>query len=51
MTLTQANELAELEDEALQFMLEEEQKEKEGLKQALQVAENRGKKFHEVCFR
>ena len=52
MSLTQVTEQAALEEEALQFLLEDEHKEKEGLKQALRVAENRGKKFHEVrsCF-
>ena len=39
MSLAQANELAALEDEALQFMLEEERQEKEGLKQAVKVAQ------------
>ena len=48
VSLAQANELAALEDEALQFLLQEERKEKEELKQALRVAKNRGKKFHEV---
>ena len=48
MSLTQVTEQAALEDEALQFLLEDGQKQKEGLKQALRVAENRGKKFHEV---
>ena len=48
MALTQATELVALEDEAIQFLLEEEEREKEELKQALRVVENRGKQFHEV---
>lgn len=46
--LTQATELAALEDEAMSFFLEEEQREKEQLKRALRVSEKRGKPFHEV---
>ena len=45
MSLTQVTEQAALEDKALQFLLEDEQKEKEGLKQALRVAENTGRSF------
>ena len=45
VSLAQANELAALEDEALQFLLQEEWKKKEELKQALRVAKNRGKSF------
>ena len=48
MALAEATELAALEKEAMQFFLEEEQREKEELKQALKVQENRGKAFHEV---
>ena len=48
MSLTQVTEQAALEEEALQFLFQDEHKEKEGPKQALRVAENRGKKFHEV---
>lgn len=44
----EATELAALENEAMQFFLEEEQREKEELKQALRVQENRGKPYHEV---
>ena len=50
MSLAQVTELAALEEEALQFLLEEELKEKQDLKEALKVTENRGKKFHEVRF-
>lgn len=49
MALAQATELAALEKEAMEFFLEEEQREKEELKQALRVQENRGKAFHEVA--
>ena len=47
MALAEATELAALEKEAMQFFLEEEQREEE-LKQALKVQGNRGKAFHEV---
>ena len=48
MSLDQVTELAGLEEEAFQFLLEEELKEKQDLKEQLKVTENRGKKFHEV---
>ena len=48
MALAEATELAALEKEALEFFLEEEEREKQELKQALRVQENRGKAFHEV---
>ena len=50
MSLAQATELAALEEEALQFLLEEEQKEKQELKKALQDTENRGRTFQEGSF-
>ena len=49
MALAEATELAALEKEAMEFFLEEEQREKEEQKQALRVQENRGKAFHEVA--
>ena len=46
--LTEANELAALEREAMSFFLEEKEREKDELKRALRVPENRGRPFHEV---
>ena len=48
MALNEASEQSALTDEALQLLLEEEEREKAQLKEALQVAGNRGKRFHEV---
>ena len=48
MALNEASEQSALADEALQLLLEKEEREKAQLKEALQVSGNRGKQFHEV---
>ena len=48
MALADVTELTALENEAVEVFLEEEEREREVLKQALNVRENRGKAFHEV---
>ena len=48
MALNEASKQSTLADEALQLLLEEEEREKAQLKEALQIAANRGKQFHEV---
>jgi hypothetical protein len=40
-----------LEEEALEFLLENEEKEKTRLQQALQVTKNKGRAYHEVQFK
>ena len=48
MALKQTVQQSALEQQALNFFLQEEEREKEELKQALKVASNKGKQFYEV---
>lgn len=50
MALTEAEEQSSLEQEALEFLLEAEQREKEELQAALTVTKRKGKPFHEVIY-
>jgi aerobic-type carbon monoxide dehydrogenase small subunit (CoxS/CutS family) len=49
VALTEASQQSALEGEALQLFLEEEERQKQELRQALRISENKGKQFHEVC--
>ena len=48
---TKVKEQTALEEEALEFLLENEEKEKKQLQQALQVTTNKGRAYHEVQFK
>ena len=48
VALNQAVDNSTLANEAAQTLLEEDERQKEELKQALCLSENRGKQFHEV---
>ena len=49
VALKDVKEKSILEEEAMKFLIDEGEREKEELREALHVKENRGKQFHEVC--
>ena len=50
VALTKVSEQRALEEEALEFLLENEEREKKELQRALRVTQNKGKAYHEVQF-